>query len=232
MVTQSDPVKAARGLLCLHPLQYEPTATSGESYYVTSNWLNSYRRSQWGGVIPNADYRQFTLATLKHLTQRGMTVLLLRGREHNVLTGFIAFEVADNGRPVVHYMYLGRDYRGRGLSKLLLEGIGYDYGQEISFLYTFRTQASRKYRNAVHAPGIARRTDLEPVHGPKRRTGDSKARTVEPDLLQERNDDQGSAVSEVVPSRPNPEQPSGMVTRPESDSDRGRNADPPVVLGR
>lgn len=143
--------------LTLRSIQSEDLA------FVIAAWLKSFRRSPFAGVIPNDLYHATYKNCFDQLLQRGMKVTVVCNTSNpDQLLGFIAYETAANGTPVVHYLFVKDVFRGNGIGKLLLADANVKRGSP--FIYTFKTSDSRKLRGGKHVPAVARRKSLEPIY--------------------------------------------------------------------
>lgn len=88
--------------------------------FVSDAWQRSYRDSPAAGVVPNHLWAGVMLELLEGLRDRGMEVLVLHSSaRRDVLVGFVATERVHSGT-ALHYLYVKRDFRRRGLAAALL----------------------------------------------------------------------------------------------------------------
>ena len=141
----------------------ERPVESPDLAFVLSAWLKSFRRSQHAGVVPNNLYHETYKAAFDHLLRRGMVVTVICNKSNpDQLVGFIAYETAANGTPVLHYLFIKDVFRGHGIGKHLLQGAG--IRKDVPFIYTFKTKDIRKVRGGIWVPTVARRKHLEPIY--------------------------------------------------------------------
>jgi GNAT superfamily N-acetyltransferase len=137
----------------LAPLVTFRANAPGDEALIMDSWLTSYYRSPWAGVVPNNRYQEITREAVKQLRDRGAVFLVAARRDDpDQVLGWICFEALDDGR-VVHYLYVKPGTRRMGVASELLRRAapgGRDF-------YTFRTRASRYFKDWTWAPEIARR---------------------------------------------------------------------------
>lgn len=135
--------------------------------FVLSSWLKSFRRSPWAGLIANNSYHSVMKQTVDQLSARGAQIVVAENRESpGQLLGFICFERTKVNIPVLHYIFVKDLFRKQGIGAALLEMAGITRGK--GFIYTFRTNDfNKRFKDGTHAPGIARRKDLEPIYDHK-----------------------------------------------------------------
>ena len=129
--------------------------------FVLNAWLEGYRRSKFAGTVPNNLFDRVYSTAIQQLIDRGMQIDLLVAADDDLdqKLGFIAYETAQNGTLVVHWLYVKTEFREKGLAHFMRSSVS----PSEAFLYTFRTSYSRYFKKAIHAPAIARRKNLEPV---------------------------------------------------------------------
>ncbi len=133
-----------------------------EEPIVVKQWLNSYMKSPWAGVIPQDMYYEVMGRSVGGLFARGTQVAVARDAgATGLLLGWAAYERTPSD-VVLHYLYVKPHFRGQGfgIARELLTHIN---PQGLTLAYTFRTHDARKLRNAKYLPGIARRK--APPHG-------------------------------------------------------------------
>lgn len=142
-------------------LPYETTVLEGLGpfrAFILSSWLQSYRQSQYAGVVPNHLYVSTHETAIEQLLERGATVIAVTAKdEPDQLMAWLCYEVSEKGL-VVHYAYTKEIYRRMGLIKLILNQLGYRYGDK-AFI-TFRTADSKYFPGFRFKPEIARRKKL------------------------------------------------------------------------
>lgn len=95
-------------------------AVEADWRFVSDAWMRSYRDADSAGVVPNHLWPSVMLEMLDGLAARGMRVLVLCSRERpDVLLGFVATEAVKDGT-ALHYLFVKRDFRRRGLGAGLL----------------------------------------------------------------------------------------------------------------
>lgn len=124
--------------------------------FILDAWLKSWKGSPWAGVIPNNKVSEVTFDAILQLHERGMAILVLESEDPDTKIGFIAWEVSQV--PVLHYIYVKPVLRGMGFGKKLLCEVGIT--PEEPFVYTHRTQDSKKLVGGQHCPAIGRRKEL------------------------------------------------------------------------
>lgn len=140
-------------------LTYRPLR-SGDYNFVLAGWAKTFRNSFYSGTCQNRNFHSQMKDTFDFLLSRGMTVILACNKENpDQLFGFVAYEVAENGTFVVHYLYVKPDWRGHKISKALLEAIELPE----KFAYTHHTECSQYYPGGEYRVWLVRRKHLEPV---------------------------------------------------------------------
>jgi len=169
------------------------SAKTDDLHFIMAAWLNSYRRSQWAGVVPNNMYHKTHRELITQLLARGMFLIVAVNKEDtDQILGFVAAEKSNKGIAVVHYVFVKDEFRRNGLATKLLSVLGVESNGG-SFLYTFRTSDARFFKNAKHVPVLARRKELEPVYENQterssfQRTRDNDQESI-PKLLESRSD--------------------------------------------
>lgn len=125
-----------------------------------ANWANSYRRSNWAGVVPNHLYHDVMRVLQDGLSRRGMRIKIAHiPDDPDALMGFVAWEDDPGRSPIVHMVYVKDVYRKAGLATDMLEQT---VGR--AFLYTHRTPESDYFRRPAwqvgYDPQPARRKEL------------------------------------------------------------------------
>jgi len=122
--------------------------------FVGDSWLRSFRDSPWAGVVGNNDYFDTYHRTIEQLFARGAKLLVAcQVNDPAHILGWICTEPVKGGT-AVHYLFVKRWYREKGLASELIRRSIAD-GQER--FYTFRTRASQYFPGWRHVPAIARR---------------------------------------------------------------------------
>jgi GNAT superfamily N-acetyltransferase len=134
-------------------------AEADELNLVLDSWLNSYKKSDYAGVIPNHRYPAVMSEMVAGLLGRGAKLIVAVEPETGRIWGWVCFEEkAQESLGVVHFCYVKDPYRKEGLAKALLDKVPGD-----RFIVTHRTRQSRgleRYLNATFAPEVARRRAL------------------------------------------------------------------------
>lgn len=130
--------------------------------FILSSWFKSFRKSPWAGTLPNNLYHNCMKELFDQLVERGMYVYVAAAStDPDQLLGFIAFEEATV--PVVHYVFVKDKFRKQGIGSALMRQAG--ASADNHWIYTHRTEDSKRFRGGKHVPAIARRKELEPVYG-------------------------------------------------------------------
>lgn len=134
----------------------DPTLDLG---FIFGTWRDTFRESQWAGVVPNHLYRDTMDEMIRGLLTRGAKVMLATNPSDNShLVGFICYETPLDHPPVLHYLFVKDAFRGYGAGKQLLERAG--FRRDLAFHYTARTYlGSRRIKGGQFSPAIARRKE-------------------------------------------------------------------------
>lgn len=134
-------------------------ADKGDLGFIFGTWRDTFRESQWAGVIPNHLYRETMDETIRGLLARGAKVLVATNpSDASHLVGFVCYEAPSDHPPVLHYIFVKDAFRGYGAGKQLLERAGFD--RQLPFHYTHRTTLlTRRVKGGQFSPAIARRKE-------------------------------------------------------------------------
>jgi len=74
---------------------------------VMDNWLKSWRKSRYAGVVTNNQYYSVYRSTIESLVGRGAIIeVACDSDKPDRIYGWICREVTPDGFPVVHYLYV------------------------------------------------------------------------------------------------------------------------------
>ncbi len=128
---------------------------------ISDAWQRSYRNSPWAGVVPNHLWAGLMLEMQDGLLARGADCAVIVDESRpDLIVGFICTErVAGLEQPVLHYLYVKRDFRGVGIAGDLLRSV---YPEDSRVTVTHLTQrganALKRHRiRMTFAPEIVRR---------------------------------------------------------------------------
>jgi len=117
--------------------------TADEMKLVYDAWANSFRKSPWSGCVPNNMWDAVSRAMITDILDRGARVVVavtpIEGRENE--RRVMGYSVSEQGRGVLHWLFVKRDYRGMGVGRQLLDATCPDG----NWTYTCRTRASTKF---------------------------------------------------------------------------------------
>ena len=134
-------------------LAFRPYDASTDEGMVYKSWLYNFRGAHHAGVLPRPIYYAAYRETIGYLLQRGAEIVIAcaPGVDQSVdAYGWICHERGFD-RPVVHFMNVKEDYRGKGIEKKLLE----QAGATGVYYFTFRLPSSaQSMPGGVHRPEI------------------------------------------------------------------------------
>lgn len=130
-------------------------AVDDDRAYVLSNWSSSYRSTQDLSYVPMASYASIFRPIYERLYDQA-NVMVAHG-ELGVLMGFIAYDprrygIRRNGTVInvdgyVLYVYVGEDFRKRGIARKLFAAAGMPTTSR--FAYAARTRWSWLLREKI-----------------------------------------------------------------------------------
>lgn len=109
---------------------------------ITNSWLTSYRDSchVWG--VPDRSYYWCEHKVLEHLIPRSAVVVACLEEDPNVILGWIAYEMAEDGVMVLHYLYVKKHFRGMNIAKRLFQEVWKIEEEPGAVVFTSRTKHS------------------------------------------------------------------------------------------
>lgn len=141
--------------------------------YITSTWLRSFRDSRVVRNIPNTLYYQYHHKLLEELLPRCAErggILVACDWQENVseslgdpgqrILGYLVGEPLKIG-PMIHYCYVRKQHRGKGIGKKLLDTFyeDHEYNKgDVSLLYTHHSKAMDR------SEFFGKLEPLDPVH--------------------------------------------------------------------
>lgn len=138
----------------------------GDYTFVLSTFAHSYKGSKYAGTCPaNEWHSQAKMIIDGLLARKAKAMILVNSEDDDQFLGWILFEQASSGVPVVHYVYVKDTFRfdekepgSGGLAKYMLQVAT----NNEPFFYTHRTREAHPNRGAF-SPDLARRKNLDPV---------------------------------------------------------------------
>lgn len=104
-------------------MKLRPMVTTDKSC-VLDNWLKSWRKSRYAGVIVNNLYYSTTRATIESLIARGATIeVACDDDKPDRIYGWICREVTPDGIPIIHYLYIKDVYLKYNVNELLMTNV-------------------------------------------------------------------------------------------------------------
>lgn len=120
--------------------------TDDEIPFVLDAWCKSYRESPWAGTVANDKYHEVQRWTINSLIARGAGILLavpLDPAMPRRVVGFVSYEKPN----LMHYVYVKKAYRRKGVAAGLIAAVESLTGQSLSRL-THRTHGSKSLLDA------------------------------------------------------------------------------------
>jgi GNAT superfamily N-acetyltransferase len=115
-------------------------ATESDRGPIVGSWIDSYRNAHSAGLIAMERWGEVMRTELNALLSRCTTVVM-RGTEPETFYGWIAFEWPD----LLHYVYVWKPYRGRGVARALIREANLDK----RFTYSCRTPRGEEIARAM-----------------------------------------------------------------------------------
>ena len=116
-------------------------ASADDLAFIIDSWLASFRNSHFAGPISMRRYREVYRVEICSLIDRpGVIVRVAYYRENpSQILGFLCFD-RGRGNSIVHFAYVKKPFRRRGIFALLMNDAGIDTKRKFS--YTYRTRAA------------------------------------------------------------------------------------------
>lgn len=134
-------------------------ARAADMDYIRESWIRAYRVSPWAGCIPNNLVSSVYTQAIDDLIQRGARLLTIRNPANpQQLLGFCCYEITPRREAVVHFAFVKPTFRRLGACNAMLAYV-LAAVPERRFFITFRTAASKYFKNCTFRPEIARRKD-------------------------------------------------------------------------
>ena len=106
-------------------------------------WASSFRKSPWAGCVPNHLWDQVSRAAATEIIDRGARVLCAVADLPDGNRRVMGYAVAEG--PILHWLFVKRDYRGMGVGRALLAEIMAGVGDSVEKSYTHRTRSSSRF---------------------------------------------------------------------------------------
>lgn len=121
-----------------HPFTFRD-AEEGDTNFILSSWLKSFRDSEFAKEMSNAVYFAGHQRLVKDAIARSRIVVAVNPGDPRQIYGWICFEQKGDYQ-VLHYFYVKEIYRGFGLGTKL-----FNYIRKKPFVYTHRTGPFSKF---------------------------------------------------------------------------------------
>lgn len=129
---------------------------------IFDTWARSFQKSPWAGCIPNHRYDDVSRAGISDiLARRGTRVTVCYVELEPGVRRVMGYAVAEADRRVLHWVYVKRDYRRKGVGRALLRRVTGEWPAG-PHAYTHRTPASQPFLDSegrgrfIHEPKHAR----------------------------------------------------------------------------
>lgn len=134
-ISVSNPHDAGAQVI-LRPVRSEDVAL------ITNSWLTSYRDSchVWG--VPDRSYYWCEHKILEKLIPRSAVVVACLEEDPNVILGWVAYEIAEGGVMVIHYMYVKKPFRALKIATKLFQEVWKIEQEPGVVIFTARTKHS------------------------------------------------------------------------------------------
>lgn len=92
--------------------------------YIRSSWLTSHASSALARTLGRRAYFTGHHALIDDLLERTTVRIACSVTHHATIVGWACVEETAAGVVAVHYVYVGEDFRRRGVARRLLDGVG------------------------------------------------------------------------------------------------------------
>lgn len=120
-----------------HPLVFRP-AVESDLNMLLSDWLKSYRRSEFARDMTNAVYFRGHEPLVKSALSRSQVICAVNPEDPWHVFGWICFE--PSSLPVLHYLYVKEPFRNYGIGAALLLHLGSE-----TFAFTHKTESFARF---------------------------------------------------------------------------------------
>lgn len=114
-------------------------AVENDCNMILSDWLKSFRRSEFASDMTNAVYFRGHEPLVKKALKRSQVVCAVNRDDPNHAFGWVCFE--PGSIPILHYLYVKESFRGFGIGTALFHHVR--AGQ--SFAYTHKTESFDRF---------------------------------------------------------------------------------------
>ncbi len=135
------------------------TPAADEWPLVFDSWARSFQKSPWAGCVPNHKWDEVSRAGISEiLARRGARVTVCYVELEPGVRRVMGYAVAEPDRRILHWLFVKRDYRKKGIGGALLERATHGWG---GGYYTYRTKASEGFlRGALSWDPVSARVKL------------------------------------------------------------------------
>jgi len=128
-------------------------ATQEDLPLIYNSWLKQYRESPFSVGISNSVFYSQHRKVIDHLLSRAIIKVACDTQDPTKIYSWACGEVYDT--PVLHFAYTKKEYRNKGLCKLLLAEFGWSLGNHIITTHFMKYKNSRqqnKEKKIVYNP--------------------------------------------------------------------------------
>ena len=142
--------ESAREKLPEHLFQYRSFNSSGDTDFLFSSWLHSYRNATkewpWFEKLGNELFYTTQKKRIEKVMEEATVLVICNPEDESQIFGYIVFEKNDR-QFVLHYMYMKQSYRGFGLGKGVFASLFNP--EEDQVVYTHLTNAGLSFLRSL-----------------------------------------------------------------------------------
>lgn len=119
--------------------------TGDELAFVFDSWSRSFRKSPYAGCVPNSMWESVSRASMNEIVDRGAQVRVATVDLPDGTRRVMGYIVAEPQYKVIHWIYVKKDYRRKGIGWNLIRAVAAGEGLRerlAGWSYSHRTNAS------------------------------------------------------------------------------------------
>lgn len=128
--------------------------------FVYSSWLHQHSHSAFASGVSKSTFFSNHRRIIDKLIQKTDIYVACDAADTSVMYGFICGEVHE--WPLVHYIYVKKNFRGYGIARLLLEQLGWSPEKEVVSSHFFAAKPLRiAGKKVLYNPYILHNIQIE-----------------------------------------------------------------------